>query len=216
MNEGADEDLGWFWNQALTTTRVADYEILHVNSEEHEAAAGYWDCPPRPLPTAPTLPSTDDAQSQAELQQTWKEASEKACAGKPAGRYELAAEPDKAKNATGKAAPATYDSEVTVYRRGDFLFPVEIQVQFADGSSESAKWTLSEQQAAPERRFKVLRYLRRSSKVHSAEVDPHAQLLLDEKRLNNGLLAAVDKRPVRRLWLSWQGAVQTLLDLLAL
>ena len=42
------------------------------------------------------------------------------------------------------------------------------------------------------------------------------QLLLDEKRINNGLLATADKRPVRRLWLSFEGAVQTLLDLLAL
>lgn len=218
MNEGAGEDLSWFWQQALTTTRVADYEILHLNSEEHELAAGYWDCPPRPLPTAATLPITDDAPAQAELALMWKEAGEKACAGKAPGRYELPTVAEKPKKgaAPEKSEPVTYDTEVAVYRRGDFLFPVNIRVQFNDGSVVNEKWTLAEQQADPERRFKMLRYLRRSSKVHSAEVDPQQQLLLDEKRINNGLLAATDKRPVRRLWLSFQGAVQTLLDLLAL
>ena len=59
MNEGADEDLGWFWNQALTTSRVADYEVLRLSSDSHQLAAGYWDCPPRPLPcpSSPSRPS---------------------------------------------------------------------------------------------------------------------------------------------------------------
>lgn len=223
MNEGADEDLSWFWQQALLTTRVADYEILHVSSDEHQPAAGYWDCPPSPLPTSTFLENTDDAATRAELQQLWKEASEKVCAGKAPGRYEQPMSSDKDKDkdkgqkgAAAKSEPATYDTEIAVYRRGDFLFPVDIKVQFADGSVINEKWTLAEQQAEPERRFKMLHYLRRSSKVWSAEVDPNKQLLLDEKRINNGLLAAADKRPVRRLWLSFQGAVQTLLDLLAL
>ena len=219
MNEGADEDLGWFWNQALTTSRVADYEVLHVSSDSHQLAAGYWDCPPRPLPAAVSLPDTDDDQTRAELQKLWQETSERACQGKPPGRYEQPMPSDKdkgQKGAAGKSEPATYDTEIAVYRRGDFLFPVDIKVQFADGSVINEKWTLAEQQAEPERRFKMLHYLRRSSKVWSAEVDPNKQLLLDEKRINNGLLAAADKRPVRRLWLSFQGAVQTLLDLLAL
>lgn len=218
MNEGADEDLSWFWDQALATSRVADYEVLHVSSDSHQLAAGYWDCPPRPLPAAIELPSTDDDQERAELQRLWQEASERACLGKPPGRYELPVEEDKPKKGTpaAKEAKELYDTEITVYRRGDFLFPVEIKVQFTDGSIETEKWTLAEQRAEPERRFKILRYLRRPSKVYSAEVDPHHQLLLDEKRINNGLLASADKRPVRRLWLSFEGAVQTLLDLLAL
>lgn len=215
MNEGADEDLGWFWNQALTTSRVADYEVLRLSSDSHQLAAGYWDCPPRPLPAAVSLPGTDDDQTRAELQKLWQETSERACLGKAPGRYEVPVEEEKPKKG-GKDSQDSYDTEVTVYRRGDFLFPVAIKVQFADGSTEYEKWTLAEQQAEPERRFKVLRYLRRPSKAYSAEVDPGQQLLLDEKRINNGLLASADKRPVRRLWLSFEGAVQTLLDLLAL
>jgi hypothetical protein len=217
MNAGADEDLSWFWQQALNTTRVADYELLHITSDEHQAAAGYWDCPPRPLPTAAELTNTDDPAAKAELLQMWQEANEKACVGKLPGRHELLAAEEKPKKiAAEKAVPPTYDTEVTVYRRGDFLFPIAIKVQFADGSSADEKWTLAEQQAEPERRFKMLHYLRRSSKAISAEVDPGGQLLLDEKRINNGLLASVDKQPVRRMWLSWAGAVQTLLDLMAL
>lgn len=219
MNEGADEDLGWFWNQALTTSRVADYEVLRLSSDSHQLAAGYWDCPPRPLPAAVNLPDAEDDRTRAELHQLWKETNERACLGKAPGRYELPVEEDKPKKGAGKdgkESKASYDTEVTVYRRGDFLFPVTIKVQFVDGSTEYEKWTLAEQQAEPERRFKVLRYLRRPSLVHSAEVDPQQQLLLDEKRINNGLLATADKRPVRRLWLSFEGAVQTLLDLLAL
>jgi hypothetical protein len=210
MNAGAGEDLGWFWQQALRTTKVADYQIMRVSSDEHELAAGYWDCPPRFLPTSDLQDrfEGEDSGSQAERQQLAAEASAKVCAGKSPGRYQLAL--------GTKAEPVTYDSEVTVYRRGDFVFPVYIRVRFADGSVADEQWTLSEQLAEPEQRFKVLRYLRRKSKLHSAEVDPTDQLLLDEKRLNNGLLLTADRRPVRRLWLSWQGAVQTLLDLLAL
>jgi len=47
-------------------------------------------------------------------------------------------------------------------------------------------------------------------------VDPQRKLALDEKRINNGLLAKPNMRPVTKLFLTLAGWVQTALDLIAL
>lgn len=268
LSEGAGEDLGWFFAQALETTRVLDYEVTRITENEHELLAGLWDCPPRPVPDPPEL-SEDPAQAPRLLEawrKTVRESQEAACAGRAPGRYELdpvahkqaaagskdaagasgsapvaapgalsragggpaapgtttaptgapASATSSAPRPAGKAAPAKlYDSEIVVHRAGDFLMPVDIRVVFSDGVAVSERWTLAEQERDPSR-VKTLRFMRRASRVVRAEVDPEGKLALDERRLNNGLLAAPDPRPVRRLWGSWLGAVQTLLDWSAL
>jgi hypothetical protein len=226
MSDGAGEDLSWYFDQTLNTTRVADFEISSATTDEHEPAAGLWDCPPQPLPRSKLLPRTESGPQLEELDALWTESAAAACENKQPGRTELQTSAtdesrkkskSSAKDSKGKAGDSdeTFDSEVVVRRRGELLFPVTIKATFADGSTVLKNWTLAEQQAEPENRYKVLRFLRRPARLERAEVDPGHQLLLDEKRLNNGLLVSADPRPVRRLWLSWEGALQTLLDWVA-
>lgn len=215
VSAGAGEDLRWFFDQALHTTRVADYQILSAQSTPHELAGGLFDCPPAPPPPAAAPlprdlvepPTTSDPEVQALL----RESQEAACKGKPAGRHLF--EPEQEARARAKAAKnsQTYDTDVIVQRRGDFLFPVTIRLTFADGSRRDEQWSRAEQEAAPELRVKRLRAFR-GPRLQKAEVDPDGALLLDERRLNNGQLVQADGAPGRRVWLTWQGILQTLLD----
>ncbi len=219
MSEGAGEDLTWFLQQALDSTRVADYQIYSLESKAHELGAGLWDCTSRPL--APTVenkarlrPHEDTADPMdpswlRDRQALIAESQERACSDKgrprPAGRHELGSE---------QTSTALYDSTIVVQRRGDFYFPVDILATFADGSTERTKWTLTEQQAGSEVRFKILRYPRRASPLVRADVDPEQTLLLDENRINNSRYIEPRRQPIARLYFSWVGALATLFDLL--
>lgn len=236
MSEGAGEDLGWFFQQTLDTTRVADYLVLDIENKPHQLAAGLWDCPVPPPPSPSPPPpasgvkgvlavlsqSQADRRAQADLA---RESQQAACAqiakanaadknkdrdkdkSWPPGRHELLL------TDIPSTKSALHDSEVIIQRRGELLFPVDILVVFADGSREQATWTLAEQQAEPETRIKTLRYRRRPSPVARVEVDPEQRLLLDERHINNGRYAESRLKPVLRIFLSIVGGVQTLLDL---
>ena len=108
-----------------------------------------------------------------------------------------------------------WDSLVVVRRRGELIYPVDVVIKFEDGSQEQVSWSLAEQNAHPEERMRTLRFYRRAA-LERAEVDPQIKLALDEKRLNNGLLAKPNMRPVTRLFLTVQSWVQTALDLISL
>lgn len=212
MSEGAGEDLGWYFSQMIQSSRTADYAVTKIVNEPRRLASGLWDCPPKPLAMIEGLeaPLGEDAQRQADLIELWQKSQEAACAGKPAGRHLF--EPDRSKTEEGQPQ----DSVIFVHRRGDFIFPVEIEIELEDHTKLRERWTLAEQQAAPEQRYKILRLYRLKSPVHRVEVDPEQHLLIDRERLNNGLYAKPDRTATRRLWLSWQGAVQTLMDLVSL
>lgn len=213
ISEGAGEDLTWFWQQAVYSTRVADYEVAEIQNQKHELAYGLWDCPPKPA----VLPGhTTEAEREPWLRDI-QEANQAACVGKPAGRHELA-QPEKTAKKTDAELAKDYknwDSVVFLRRRGEFLYPVDVTVKFGDGSQEKHTWTYAEQVAHPEERLKILYFYRRAP-VKQAEIDPEFKLALDEKRLNNGLLTKPNLRPVNRLALTFQGFFQTLLDLLTL
>lgn len=215
ISESAGEDLSWFFGQAISTTRVADYEVMALESHKHELAYGLWDCPPKP----PTLP---DHVAEADREPWLRDITESnaaACAGKATGRQELSppSEKDKKKaKGDGKDGEKdTFDSVITVRRRGELIYPIDIAVTFDDGSREALVWTVADQQAHPEDRLKVLRFFRRAA-VEKVEVDPQMKLALDEKRLNNGLSAKPNMRPVNRLFLTVQGYYQGLLELFSL
>lgn len=211
MSEGAGEDLGWFFSQMVQTSRTADYAVVRILNEPRELASGLWDCPPRPLPSVEGMegPLSHDAQRQADLAELWQKSQDAACAGKSSGRHVFEF---KAKD----SEPRLYDSVIYIHRRGSFIFPVDIEIERADHTKQHERWSLAEQLAAPEQRFKIIRLFRSPSKVARVEVDPGQQLILDRERINNGLLAEPDRSATRRLWLSWQGAVQTLMDLVSL
>jgi bifunctional DNA-binding transcriptional regulator/antitoxin component of YhaV-PrlF toxin-antitoxin module len=87
--------------------------------------------------------------------------------------------PKKDKNDKGKekGAKGTYDSKVTVQRKGDLVLPVEVRITFADKSSKVESWD-------GQGRYKVWTY--GGSKVTLVEVDPEGKIPLDLQRLNKG------------------------------
>ncbi|MFO0579430.1 MAG: M1 family aminopeptidase [Polyangia bacterium] len=212
MSEGAGEDLSWFFTQMIQSSRTADYAVTRIHNEPRPLASGLFDCPPQPLPQADGIeaPLAENPQRQEDLAELRQKSQEAACAGKPPGRHLF--EPPPAK--PGDKLPQ--DSVILIQRRGDFIFPVDIEIELEDHSKQRERWTLAEQQAAPEQRLKIIRLYRLKSPVHRVEVDPDQKLLLDRERLNNSLYAKPERTAPRRLWLSWLGAVQTLMDLVSL
>lgn len=206
LSEGARQDLGWYFSQALDSARVVDYAVSEADSEPFELAAGFYDCPPRPLPetAGAELLSGRERDAYRELLQLSQAA---ACQGQSAGRRELAAKATEVK-------PAQYNSTVVVQRLGEFILPVTIRAVFADGKSEDIEWSLADQQAQPEQRSRVLHFYRRPARLLYAEVDPERRLEADLNPINNGRFVEPRPRPVARLWLSFVGAVSTLIDLL--
>jgi hypothetical protein len=205
LGEGARQDLGWFFDQGLDRARVVDYAVEDASSEPFELAAGFYDCPPKPLPASAGSELVTEAERAAYLD-TLRASQQAACAGKGPGRHELLSSATEVK-------PTRYNSEVVVQRLGDFLLPVTVRAVFRDGSSEDAQWTLEQQQRTPEQRLHVLRFHRREQPLLYAEVDPDRRLHADVHRINNGLSVAPQPRPVLRLWLTCLGALSTLLDL---
>lgn len=216
ISEGAGEDLAWFFGQTVATSRVADYEVMQIENRKHELAYGLWDCPP----ASPILPDHVEEAERPEWLRDISDANQAACAGKAAGRHELNPPSEKEKKAAEKAKGKsgekdTFDSVVTLRRRGELLYPVDVVVKFEDGSRENLTWSFVEQNARPEERMKTVRFFRRAA-VERVEIDPQTKLALDEKRINNGLLAKPNMRPVTRLFLTVQGLFQGLLDLISL
>jgi hypothetical protein len=85
-----------------------------------------------------------------------------------------------------------YHTEVMVQRRGEALFPVDVQVIFDDGSRVREHWDGRE-------RWKLYTWDRSAAAV-SAEVDPDNVLLLDIDRTNNSRTLAPQTNKAARQW----------------
>lgn len=87
------------------------------------------------------------------------------------------AEPVMAPSPPAADAKGPYESEVTVRRLGDARLPVEVLVEFADGSSRRETWDGRD-------RWTRFRY-RAAAKVTRAVVDPDGKIALDVDPANN-------------------------------
>lgn len=92
----------------------------------------------------------------------------------------------KPKGKTGQE-DELYLNEVKVRRLGGFVFPVEIKVTFADGSSVVEKWDGKD----PWKKF----YYLKPTKLVAAEVDPEEKIPLDIDWGNNRRTLREEKRP---------------------
>ncbi|MFQ5743954.1 MAG: hypothetical protein ACE5HV_10245 [Acidobacteriota bacterium] len=94
-------------------------------------------------------------------------------------------------------------SEVAVRRHGEVVFPIELVVTFADGSTRTEHW---------DGRYRWHRYrYERPVGVTHAEIYPGRPLWLDANLTNNGAVAAPTDAPARRLTLTFLFWVQNLL-----
>jgi hypothetical protein len=79
-------------------------------------------------------------------------------------------------------------SEVTVQRKGDWIFPVELLVTFEDGSTETLHWS-------GEEGMKVFEFSG-SKKIISAQIDPNYKLSLDVDINNNSMTLQTESAPL--------------------
>jgi hypothetical protein len=140
------QDLSWYFNQAVSSTNIMDYEI-------------------------------EDAHS------------------------------DRLRWYDKDAKDGPYRTYVTIHRKGDFVFPVELVVTFEDKSTATEHWDGKD-------RWIRYEYVR-GSKVASAQIDPGDKILLDRNFFNNSYTSTEDKRATHKLENIWIFASEWISQLLA-
>jgi hypothetical protein len=107
----------------------------------------------------------------------------------------------------GKKGAASWESEVSVLRLGEVRLPVEVLVEFADGTTRSETWDGRE-------RWARFRYAG-PARVVRATVDPDGKIALDLKPANNAWIE--ETGPARRAATKWASRflfwLQNLLEL---
>jgi hypothetical protein len=179
------KDLAWFFDQVLDSPDRLDYAVTDLRADEVNAPDGVFD--------------GQAASGKAERPQ----------ADKPGEKGE---EPAKgggeAKRAKAAAGPRSFRNVVVVARIGEWVFPQEILVVFADGKKVRETWDGRD-------RWKRFVYVG-PAKVVSAEVDPDHKWLLDVNFTNNSLVLEPKRGPVLKYALGFMGWFQGLLSLLSL
>jgi len=115
--------------------------------------------------------------------------------------------PDDAKNAGSHSRPDVYRTTVVVHRKGDFIFPVDVEIKFDDGKSLIEHW---------DGRDRWMRYqYDRAAQLVSAEIDPEHKVQLDLNLYNNSYRVQQDQRAIRKLSNIWMFVGEWLAQLLA-
>jgi len=100
-----------------------------------------------------------------------------------------------------------YRTYVTVHRKGDFVFPVDLRVTFDDKSTATEHWDGKD-------RWVRYEYIR-PTEVATAEIDPEHKILLDRNSFNNSYSVTADKRATHKLANIWLFASEWLSQLFA-
>ncbi|MFZ0636467.1 MAG: M1 family metallopeptidase [Candidatus Acidiferrales bacterium] len=100
-----------------------------------------------------------------------------------------------------------YHNSVLIHRKGDFIFPVDVQVKFSNGETVLEHW---------DGRDRWIRYTYdKMAKVVSAEIDPQHQVLLDSDLFNDSRTVKSDTHATRKLGNLWTFANEWLNQILA-
>ena len=116
-------------------------------------------------------------------------------------------ESGKPKNPPSQSSAEIYRSTVAVHRKGDFIFPVDVEMKFDDGKSFMEHW---------DGRDRWVRYTYdRPAQLVSAEIDPEHRVLLDLDLYNNSYRVEPDRRAIHKLSNIWIFVCEWLEQLLA-
>jgi hypothetical protein len=105
-----------------------------------------------------------------------------------------------------KKGETEYVSHVVVHRRGDFIFPVTLEVKFDNGETLREQWDGQDRW----RRFTW----RKKAQLISAEIDPDHAILLDRDRFNNSWLRDPDRHAAGKIAGYWMLLTQWFAQLL--
>lgn len=106
-----------------------------------------------------------------------------------------------------KKGETLYESNVVLHRKGDFIFPVEVQVKFDNGETVREHWDGQD-------RWTRFNYLKKA-KVVWAELDPDRKILLDRDDFNNSRTSEPHSRAMNKLANLWTFLTQTLAQFLS-
>jgi hypothetical protein len=106
-----------------------------------------------------------------------------------------------------KKGETEYISSVVVHRRGDFIFPVTLEVKFDNGETIREQWDGQD---------RWHRYTwQKKAKLISAEIDPEHAILIDRDQFNNSWLSNPDGHATRKIAGYWMVLTQWFAQLLA-
>jgi hypothetical protein len=113
----------------------------------------------------------------------------------------------ESENKSSKPGEEIYRTYVTVQRKVDFVFPVDLKVTFDDGQSVLEHWDGRD-------RWKQFVYERKAQLV-SAEIDPKHEVWLDRNFYNNSYVVDADTHATSKLANIWTFAAEWLGQLFA-
>ncbi len=98
-------------------------------------------------------------------------------------------------NASDKKGETTYETQVILHRKGDFVFPVIAEVKFDDGESTLERW---------DGKDRWVRYVyRKNAQVESVQIDPAYQVTLDRDYLNNSQTTGSHHGAIHKIATYW-------------
>ena len=106
-----------------------------------------------------------------------------------------------------KKGKTEYVSSLVVHRKGDFAFPVTLQVKFDNGETIRELWDGQD-------RWHRYTWQKKADLI-SAEIDPDHAILLDRDRFNNSWLRDSDSHATRKIAGYWMLLTQWFAQLLA-
>ena len=110
-------------------------------------------------------------------------------------------------NATEKKGETTYETQVILHRKGEFIFPVEAEVKFDNGESARERW---------DGKDRWVRYVyRKKAQVESVQIDPHYRVTLDRDYLNNSHVTKSQHAATAKIATYWMFLTQFLAQLLS-
>jgi hypothetical protein len=110
-------------------------------------------------------------------------------------------------NATEKKGETAYETQVILHRKGEFIFPVEVEVKFDNGESIRERW---------DGKDRWVRYVyRKKAQVESVQIDPHYRVTLDRDYLNNSHVTKSQHAATAKIATYWMFLTQFLAQFLS-
>jgi hypothetical protein len=107
----------------------------------------------------------------------------------------------------GEKGGTTYETQVILHRKGDFIFPVEAEIKFDNGDSTRERW---------DGKDRWVRYVyRKKAQVTSVQIDPEYQVTMDRDYLNNSLIIADQHGATHKIAAYWLALTQFLAQALS-
>ena len=183
-NDVSGQDLNWFFDQALFTNAVLDYSVRSVFTREVKEDKGYdFTLSVLEEDTTKVETETDTSVLKDSLNET---------------------KDTDSSDSIKKEKPKIYYSGVNIRRLGDFQFPVDIEVIFANGDTIRERWDGKDL-------WKKFRYTK-PTKLISATVDPDNKIPVDINFTNNSRTIKMQKIGINKLSVRWLFWMQFLLD----